>query len=668
MPLLPPLLVLFTIAAAVIADPSPPTVLSASPVAFATEGGSSTLVTGTGFTAPALCRISAAPGGTTHQLNASVESFGAKDITLTELTCDGAPAVVAPGPGVLQVSFDGGTTWLGRLQVAYFEQIEIAIGKRPYISERSGDLLVRSHESLRGTMLFVKAELPAMGDVATWHWGSISGGTDTVLNMDFDDTLGKNDAPVHNDLIVTVTWGQNKKVVKRRRFLRVPNPPANSSVEPVQIDHSVAGLRVAGEAWVGQGWYVAAAKNATSQRPGAVWNGDWKVLADIITYDLVPRGINQGMIYGIQNAHPADQIALLDACASAGFKVMYDIGSGNVSINHGGPFNQPALLADLKNNVSLVKDHPAILGYYICDDCCSNNADVSLQAQVYQLLKNIDPYHVTIGAVNCGNSFMFTDQTPSWLVSEQNDHVRILPEAKQPALQLSLDVVMQENYGGSLASHSSSGTWASGVGSDGFFRHGVTFEHLVNCPGSFSWKGTARAWLSAMWLGVITANMYSDLSFIYGEDEWNNRTNLADQQGVFASQVAALYPGIAALFSSFPAHPTVLVREKVIVARAWSVPKDEHPACAGFLVVVNLDEQTALPFGVAVATPPGSSAAFASATRMFTGNQCLNTTMAAASLATEVPGGETQSVFVQVDDTIGEGSHNAYCLRHTPCP
>ena len=125
MPLLPPLLVLFTIAAAVIADPSPPTVLSASPVAFATEGGSSTLVTGTGFTAPALCRISAAPGGTTHQLNASVESFGAKDITLTELTCDGAPAVVAPGPGVLQVSFDGGTTWLGRLQVAYFEQIEI---------------------------------------------------------------------------------------------------------------------------------------------------------------------------------------------------------------------------------------------------------------------------------------------------------------------------------------------------------------------------------------------------------------------------------------------------------------------------------------------------------------------------------------------------------------
>ena len=40
---------------------------------------------------------------------------------------------------------------------------------------------------------------------------------------------------------------------------------------------------------------------------------------------------------------------------------------------------------------------------------------------------------------------MFTDQAPSWLKSEQDDGDRVLPVATQPALQLSLDVVMQEN-------------------------------------------------------------------------------------------------------------------------------------------------------------------------------------------------------------------------------
>jgi hypothetical protein len=633
-----------------------PQVLSASPTDFAAEGGSDAAVAGTGFTAPALCRISAAPGGTTHQINSSGAVFEAHSINATALTCAGAPSVVAPGPGLLHVSFDGGATWVGGLQVAYFEQIEVAIGRRPYIKEASGNLLVRSHKSLRGVKLLVKAELPAMGAAAAWRWGDVSGGTDSVLNMDFDSTLGKNDAPVHNDLIITITWGQHEKVVKRRRFHRVPPLPAGSTVEPVQIDHAVAGLRVAGAQWIGQGWYVAAASNATAKRPDSVWNGDWKMLADVITYDLVPKGINQGMIYGIQFASPADQIALLDACAAAGFKVMYSVGSGSVSINHGGPFDDPALLTDLKNNVSLVKDHPALLGYYICDDCCSNNVNISLQSQVYQLLKNIDPYHVTIGAVNCGNSWMFTDQTPSWLAPEQDDHARSLPEARQPALQLSLDVVMQENYGGSLAVHKSSGTWASGVGSDGFFRHGVTFEHLINCPGSFSWMGTPRAWLSAMWLGVITANMYSDLSFIYREDEWKNHTNLADQQSVFASQVLALQLGIAALFGSFPGHPEVSVADKGhnIVARAWSVPADEHPDCAGFLVVVNTAEQGASQLEVEISMPSGTSAQFASATRMFNGNQCLNTTTANVSNK-------------KVEDEIGEGSHNVYCLRNSPC-
>ena len=81
-----------------------------------------------------------------------------------------------------------------------------------------------------------------------------------------------------------------------------------------------------------------------------------------------------------------------------GFKVIYPILSGNVSINHGGPFDDSDKLEALRASVELVREHPALLGYYVCDDCCSNNHDVSLQAQVYAVMKDVDPYHPTIGA------------------------------------------------------------------------------------------------------------------------------------------------------------------------------------------------------------------------------------------------------------------------------
>ena len=36
----------------------------------------------------------------------------------------------------------------------------------------------------------------------------------------------------------------------------------------------------------------------------------------------------------------------------------------------GGPFDNATLLKDLVGNVTLVRDHPALLGYYICDGAC----------------------------------------------------------------------------------------------------------------------------------------------------------------------------------------------------------------------------------------------------------------------------------------------------------
>jgi hypothetical protein len=64
-----------------------------------------------------------------------------------------------------------------------------------------------------------------------------------------------------------------------------------------------------------------------------------------------------------------------------------------------------------------------------------------MQAQVYSVIKDLDPYHATIGAANCGSSFLFRD-IPSLLPATVNRSTAWM-EHGQPALQLSLDLVMQ---------------------------------------------------------------------------------------------------------------------------------------------------------------------------------------------------------------------------------
>ena len=59
----------------------------------------------------------------------------------------------------------------------------------------------------------------------------------------------------------------------------------------------------------------------------------------------------------------------------------------------------PKLLAALRRNVRRVASHRAVLGYYICDDCCANATDISLMAQAYNVIKEEDPYHVTVAGI-----------------------------------------------------------------------------------------------------------------------------------------------------------------------------------------------------------------------------------------------------------------------------
>eukprot|EP01051_Picozoa_sp_SAG22_P013707 SAG22_NODE_1566_length_4109_cov_1.659102_2_plen_157_part_00 len=147
-------------------------------------------------------------------------------------------------------------------------------------------------------------------------------------------------------------------------------------------------------------------------------------------------------------------------------------------------------------------------------------------------MKDIDPYHVTIGAVNCAQGFMFKDYGPS----EDAPTVgrdQIWMGAGQPILQLSLDVVMHENYGSSIAGHAGTGRWNNSfglpaLGGDGNLRVGMFQEPLVNCDALTNSFSEARGYYpdaarfgsfppahfrSVLWMGAVTANMVN-LAFV----------------------------------------------------------------------------------------------------------------------------------------------------------
>ena len=62
----------------------------------------------------------------------------------------------------------------------------------------------------------------------------------------------------------------------------------------------------------------------------------------------------------------------------------------------------------LKEKVELVKASPALLGYYLCDDCGSNFHGEGA-ARVYSALKQLDPFHLTLGATRPCVIYTYSD-------------------------------------------------------------------------------------------------------------------------------------------------------------------------------------------------------------------------------------------------------------------
>ena len=101
----------------------------------------------------------------------------------------------------------------------------------------------------------------------------------------------------------------------------------------------------------------------------------------------------------------------------------------------------PAFEAELLGNMSMVMHHPALAGYYICDDCASSQPSTQRNRSIIvEIMRRHDPYHLIYGAGGGPSGEMETE--------DETINGGTEPAATQRAIAhgLVLDVPMVENY------------------------------------------------------------------------------------------------------------------------------------------------------------------------------------------------------------------------------
>ena len=235
------------------------TVTSLSHAMIPVEGVLAVTVRGSGFTKSphAVCQLSNLAGAAvsfdTHVVPATV-------LNSTALRCTPAP-VHSDGLGTLTVSMDNRTfSPNASAPIRFFPLFSIAVGRRPYLSETEGTILVdpggqggaeweREMLALTGGSCAFTA---TVGSHALFARPAVRL-TGSVISTPFE--LDKLPTTLVDTLHVSIACSSGLKLNKYRDFQRYPHPTGGGSVS--QVDHTRAGLLVDGEPWLGLGWYYS---------------------------------------------------------------------------------------------------------------------------------------------------------------------------------------------------------------------------------------------------------------------------------------------------------------------------------------------------------------------------------------------------------------------------
>ena len=245
------------------------TVTSLSHSMLAVEGVTQLVVRGTGFfeSPHAVCQVSNQPGAAvsfdTHTVAATI-------LNATTLLCTPA-SVHSDGLGALAVSMDNKTfSANATIPIRFFPLFSVAVGRRPYVHEVAGQVLIDpGGRSSRGSiweeamLALTGGSCTANASIGPHHIGAaaldLSAGRATALEFD----LTKLPATLVERLSVFIACQSGIHVVKYREFQRYPPPPSDGG-SVSQVDHLHSGLLVDGEPWLGVGWYYSLLDSVSS--------------------------------------------------------------------------------------------------------------------------------------------------------------------------------------------------------------------------------------------------------------------------------------------------------------------------------------------------------------------------------------------------------------------
>ena len=180
--------------------------------------------------------------------------------------------------------------------------------------------------------------------------------------------------PGNNERSVTVDY-QGKSQEYKVNLLRLA--PSDNEVK---IDYSTGGLQVDGYPFLPTGFY------------SSLQGHNYPFLKSEVT-----QCINLYSPYhNIEPENHDARMKYLDLCAQLGIKVNYNV-SGLSAIKGGSNTHSTASEEErfrlLREEIMRVKDHPAILSYYIADEPDGQGVSPESLERAYNLIHEVDPYH-----------------------------------------------------------------------------------------------------------------------------------------------------------------------------------------------------------------------------------------------------------------------------------
>jgi len=169
-------------------------------------------------------------------------------LNATAMSCT-TPATIMGQSATVSLTLNGVNFSAPSPPITMLPAIEVAVGRRPYVTEQEGSLIIRPSAWLAGQDVRVVAWLGLAGTPLLN--GSVQGGATTALPID----LRALPAELTDAAVVAATLPDGTRVTRSVAFVRARPPPAEYTGSVWQVDHRTRGLRANGLPFVALGWF-----------------------------------------------------------------------------------------------------------------------------------------------------------------------------------------------------------------------------------------------------------------------------------------------------------------------------------------------------------------------------------------------------------------------------